>query len=80
MKRIAIILCGFSLISLGHAAVAQTYPVKPIRIVVPFPPGGTSDIIGRLLGQKLTEAWSQQMIMDNRGGVAGSIGAAVAAS
>lgn len=79
MKRIAVICCGFLLISLGHTVVAQTYPVKPIRMIVPFPPGGTSDIIGRTLGQKLTEAWSQQVIVDNRAGVAGSIGAAAAA-
>jgi len=79
MKRVAIILFGFSLISLGHTAVAQTYPVKPIRMIVPFPPGGTSDIIGRTLGQKLTEAWGQQVIVDNRAGVAGSIGAAATA-
>jgi len=78
MKRLVLVLSGSLLISLCHAAVAQTYPVKPIRIVVPFPPGGTSDIIGRTLGQKLTDAWGQQTIMDNRGGVAGSIGMAVA--
>jgi tripartite-type tricarboxylate transporter receptor subunit TctC len=65
--------------SLSHAVLAQTYPTKPIRIVVPFPPGGTSDIIGRTLGQKLTEAWGHQVIVDNRGGVAGSVGAANAA-
>ena len=61
------------------AAHAQTYPTKAIRVVVPFPPGGTSDIIGRTLGQKLSEAWGQPVIMDNRAGVAGSLGAAIAA-
>ena len=61
------------------AASSQTYPTKPIRMVVPFPPGGTSDVIGRTLGQKLSEAWNQPVIMDNRSGVAGSIGAAAAA-
>ena len=79
MRRIAVVFAGFMLFGLGHAVVAQTYPAKPIRIVVPFPPGGTSDIIGRTLGQKLTEAWGQQVIVDNRGGVAGSLGAANAA-
>jgi tripartite-type tricarboxylate transporter receptor subunit TctC len=76
MKRLALVLFGFLLTGLWNAAVAQTYPTKPVRIVVPFPPGGTSDIIGRTLGQKLTDAWSQQTIIDNRSGVAGSIGMA----
>ena len=48
-------------------------------MIVPFPPGGTSDVIGRTLGQKLSEAWNQPVVMDNRSGVAGSIGAAAAA-
>ena len=61
------------------AAWGQAYPAKPIRVVVPFSPGGTSDIIGRTLGQKLSEAWGQPVIMDNRAGVAGSLGAAIAA-
>jgi tripartite-type tricarboxylate transporter receptor subunit TctC len=61
------------------AVSSQTYPTKPIRMIVPFPPGGTSDVIGRTLGQKLSEAWNQPVVMDNRSGVAGSIGAAAAA-
>lgn len=60
-------------------AFAQNYPTKAIRVVVPFPPGGTSDIIGRTLGTRLSKAWGQPVIMDNRGGVAGSLGASVAA-
>jgi tripartite-type tricarboxylate transporter receptor subunit TctC len=59
-------------------AVGQAYPSKAVRMVVPFAPGGTSDIIGRALGQKLSEGWMQPVIMDNRVGVAGSLGAAFA--
>ena len=60
-------------------ALAQAYPAKAIRVVVPFAPGGTSDIIGRTLGQRLSEAWKQPVVMDNRAGVAGSLGASIAA-
>jgi tripartite-type tricarboxylate transporter receptor subunit TctC len=60
-------------------ATGQAYPSKAVRMVVPFAPGGTSDIIGRSLGQKLSEGWMQPVIMDNRVGVAGSLGAAYAA-
>ncbi|MGQ0752608.1 MAG: Bug family tripartite tricarboxylate transporter substrate binding protein [Betaproteobacteria bacterium] len=61
------------------SATAQTYPTKPIRLIAPFPPGGTSDTIARVLGQKLTEAWKQQALVENRAGVAGSLGSSVAA-
>ena len=61
------------------AAWGQGYPAKAIRVVVPFAPGGTSDIIGRTLGLRLSEAWKQPVIMDNRAGVAGSLGASIAA-
>jgi len=56
-------------------ASAQTYPAKTIRIVVPNPPGGTSDILARTIGQKLNEAWSQPVIVENRAGANGNIGA-----
>jgi tripartite-type tricarboxylate transporter receptor subunit TctC len=57
------------------APFAQTYPAKAIRIVVPFPAGGTSDILSRAVGQKLTEEWKQPVIVDNRPGASANIGA-----
>lgn len=60
-------------LALGAGAYAQNFPVKPIRIVVPFPPGGTSDILSRLIGPKLTEKWGQQVIVESRPGAAGAI-------
>jgi tripartite-type tricarboxylate transporter receptor subunit TctC len=77
---LASVALAISLVALPVAgAIAQAYPSKPIRVVVPFAPGGTSDIIGRTLGQRLSEAWKQPVIMDNRAGVAGSLGASIAA-
>src|SRR6059058_1306367 len=56
-------------------AIAQVYPSKPIRLVVPFPPGGSLDVVARAIGQKLTEAWGQPVVIDNRPGAGGNIGA-----
>jgi tripartite-type tricarboxylate transporter receptor subunit TctC len=55
------------------------YPTKPIRLVIPFAAGGVADQIARAIGQKLTEAWGQEIVSDNRGGAGGNIGAAVVA-
>ena len=60
-------------------SAAQSYPQKPVRMVVPFPPGGVADIAGRVVGQKLSERWGQQVIIDNRTGAGGILGAEVAA-
>ena len=53
---------------------AQAYPAKPVRVVIPWPPGGSNDIVGRIVAQKLSEAAGQQFVVDNRSGAAGTIG------
>jgi len=68
-----------ALFNVPDHAIAQTYPAKVIRVIVPYPPGGTSDILTRLLGAKLAEAWGQQVIADNRTGAGGNIGAELTA-
>ncbi len=78
--RIArLLMCLAFLLGGAGAAWAQKaaadYPGRPVRWVVPFPPGASNDIIARLIGQKLTEAWGQQFVIDNRPGAGGSIGA-----
>ncbi len=63
------------MISAASVTWAQSYPARPIRLVVPFPPGGGSDTMGRIVGQKLNERLGQQVVVDNRPGAGGSIGA-----
>lgn len=60
-------------------AMAQAYPVKPVRFVVPYPAGGPFDEIARVIGQRLTPIWGQQVIVENRSGAGGSVGADVVA-
>ena len=76
MKRLLAIV---SLALLTGAAMAQQYPSKTVRVVIPWPPGGSNDVVGRIVLQKVGELMGQQFIVDNRGGAAGSIGADVAA-
>jgi tripartite-type tricarboxylate transporter receptor subunit TctC len=55
-------------------AYAQTYPARPIRMIVPFPPGGSTDLVARVVAQKMSDAWGQQVVVDNRPGANGMIG------
>ncbi len=77
MKRgfFAIAATLLSLVFASPAVIAQTYPAKPVRVVIPWPPGGSNDITGRIVMQKMTENVGQQFIIDNRGGAGGTIGA-----
>ena len=59
--------------SVIHVNAADSYPIRPIRMVIPFPPGGSNDVIGRIVAQKLTSRLNMQVIVDNRGGAAGAI-------
>ncbi|HTG96152.1 MAG TPA: tripartite tricarboxylate transporter substrate binding protein [Burkholderiales bacterium] len=75
MKKI---LCGL-LCSVAAVASAQTYPTKPVRLMVPFPPGGSTDIVARIVAQKLAAQLGQGVVIENRGGAGGSLGTAVVA-
>ena len=75
MKRL---LFALAMLAAPHAA-AQSFPVKPIRVIVPSPPGDGSDVMARLIGEKLGAAWGQQVVVDNRPGAGGRIGTEVAA-
>ncbi len=74
-KRFFTAALAASLALLAWPAVAQSYPAKPIKIVVPFPAGGTSDVLARLIGQKMTESWGQPVVVENKPGSSGNLGA-----
>jgi len=76
MKKLIAVLFGALV---ATSALAQSWPQKPVRFIVPFPPGGATDISARLLGEKLSQMWGQTVVIENRGGAGGGLGAAEAA-
>jgi tripartite-type tricarboxylate transporter receptor subunit TctC len=69
-----------ALFAFGLPAFAQTaWPTKPVRVIVPFPPGGNTDVLARMIGPRLAEEYGQQFVIDNRGGAGGTLGAEIAA-
>src|SRR5918999_4943274 len=75
LKLFALALCAL----LATNVWGQSWPQKPVRFIVPFPPGGATDISARLLGGKLAQIWGQSVVVENRGGAGGGVGAAEAA-
>jgi len=76
MRSCAVLLAAVFSAVLGAFAHAQPFPSKPVRIVVPFPAGGTTDIVARLVGQRMSESMGQPVLVENKGGAGGQIGAA----
>ena len=74
MQRLLVTALGFGAALLAAGAVAQTYPTKPVKLIVTYPPGGSSDLMARVFGLKLGEVWGQTVIIESKPGAAGSIG------
>ena len=77
MALVRLLYACLALLLSAGLACAQTYPSKPVRVVIVFPPGGSNDVVGRIVFQKMTEQLGQQFVIENRGGAAGTIGSEV---
>jgi tripartite-type tricarboxylate transporter receptor subunit TctC len=77
--RISTAFAVFLLAAAPNVLQAQNYPVRPVRVVVPFSPGGATDIVTRIVAQRLSESWSQTVVIDNRAGAGGNIGGDIVA-
>src|SRR5258706_16035978 len=75
----AFVLCALAALCIPLQAAAQGYPTRPVRLIVAFPPGGTNDIVARSVAQRLSERLGQQMVVENRPGASGALGAETAA-
>src|SRR6202521_155435 len=76
MRKVNLLIAVFGLVAavLAGSAFAQPYPHKPVKLIVTYPPGGSSDLMARILGQKLSELWGQPVVVESKPGAAGSIG------
>lgn len=79
LRSVCKVLSAFAFLSAIQSVNAQTFPQKPIRFIVPYTAGGPSDVVGRMIGERLTEVFGKQVIVDNRGGANGNIGMELAA-
>jgi len=79
MARVIHVVAAFILVCAGNFAWSQAYPAKPVRVIVPFPPGGANDIVARVVLPKLSEQMGQQFIIENRSGAGGTVGSAFVA-
>jgi tripartite-type tricarboxylate transporter receptor subunit TctC len=74
MKRSMLCVLALAALGLTYGAMAQTYPTKPVRVIIPYPPGDAADIMARLIGPKMAERMGQQVVVENRPGASGQIG------
>src|SRR5262252_1107630 len=71
---------AFALLAFANPAAAQDYPIRPVRLIIPFPPGGSNDVVGRLIATHLAERLGKQVVVDNRGAGAGGVAGSEVAS